>query len=76
MLICIKHNEYVFLKRKEFTSDKEYYTEILKLKYKTLLKKNVPTKQKMIKLKNIVHIAAIIVKKFPHPSILLVISMQ
>ena len=49
MLICIKHNEYVFLKRKEFTSDKEYYTEILKLKNKTLLKKNVPTKQKMIR---------------------------
>ena len=49
MLICIKHNVYVFLKRKEFTSDKEYYTEILKLKYKTLLKKNVPTKQKMIR---------------------------
>ena len=47
MLICIKHNKYVFLKRNEFTSDKEYYSEILKLKYKTLLKKKVSTKQKI-----------------------------
>ena len=44
MLIRIKNNTFTFLKRKDFTSDKEYYLEIIKLKYKTSLKKNVQSK--------------------------------
>jgi hypothetical protein len=49
MLIRIKNNSFTFLKRKDFTSDKEYYLEIIKLKYKTSLKKNVQSKQKIMR---------------------------
>ncbi len=49
MLIHIKNNSYIFLKRKDFTSDKEYYLEIIKLKYKTSLKKKVQSQQKMVR---------------------------
>ena len=49
MLICIKNNTFTFLKRKDFTSDKEYYSEIIKLKYKTSLKKKVQSQQKIVR---------------------------
>ena len=49
MLIHIKNNSYIFLKRKDFTSDKEYYLEIIKLKYKTSLKKKVQSQQKIVR---------------------------
>ena len=49
MLIHIKNNSYIFFKRKDFTSDKEYYLEIIKLKYKTSLKKKVQSQQKIVR---------------------------
>ncbi len=49
MLICINSNTFSFLKRKDFSSDKEYYLEIIKLKYKTSLNKNIQSKQKIIR---------------------------
>ena len=49
MLICIKNNTFTFLKRKDFTSDKEYYSEIIKLKYKTSLKKKAQSQQKIVR---------------------------
>ena len=49
MLILLKNNQYTFMKRKEYSTDKEYYTQILKLKYKTSLKNDVANKQKIIR---------------------------
>ena len=52
MLVRLDNNQYIFLKRNDYTSDKEYYNLILKHKYKTSLKKHVPTKQKIIRYVN------------------------
>ena len=49
MLILLKNNQYTFMKRKEYSTDKEFYTQILKLKYKTSLKNDVANKQKIIR---------------------------
>ena len=49
MLIRIKNNTFTFLKRKDYSSDKEYYLDIIKLKYKTSLKNDVANKQKIIR---------------------------
>ncbi len=52
MLIHLKNNKYIVIKRKEYTSDKEYYTQIILLKYKTLLNNNISTKQKIVRYVN------------------------
>ena len=48
MLIRSDKNRYIFIKRKDFKSDKEYFNEIIKLKYKTSLNKNNGSQQKIL----------------------------
>ena len=48
MLIRSDKNRYIFIKRKDFKSDKEYFNEIIKLKYKTSLNKNNGSQQKIV----------------------------